>query len=81
MKRVLWDSQFLPLLLIALLIGAVSWSISWVGVFVFGWGFGDATGNDAFISYLFMGAFFMALPASFLLWAVKRVQGTRSNAK
>ena len=80
MKRVLWDMQFLRLLLIALLVGVGSWSISWVGVFVFGWGFGDATGNDAFGAYLFLIASVLALPSSIALWSANLVLKHKKGA-
>lgn len=74
---------FSLLLIITFLILVISWSISWVGVFVFGWGFGDAAGNEAFFPYLIFISFLLALPGSVAIWALnlalKYTKGSEGN--
>lgn len=70
------------LMLASAVLFGVSYLISWVAVFVFGWGFGEVTGNDAFISYLFLSAMLLGLPASVLLWAMEKtlqIKGAKND--
>lgn len=70
------------LFLASALVLGIAWLFSWVAVFVFGWGFGEVTGNDAFISYLFLSAMLLGLPASVLLWAMEKalqIRGVRNG--